>query len=142
MKSKRPVILAVLFCLAVVIWFINVKFIMNVRQQKDELTIHLNTPGFTIDSTGTSQYIFKPVKRDPFNVIVDTGPKEPVMPQLFLRGVVVTEGGAVALMELSDGNVYPMKQGDTYQGVQIKKITSKTVTITYRGKKHSFPIVQ
>ena len=100
----------------------------------------LHTSLFLPESLSQSDFKFKPLKRDPFNVTVDTGPKEPQMPQLSLRGIIIAKDGALALMELPDGNVYPMRKGEKYLGVKITKITSKEVTVDFRGKKETFTV--
>jgi type II secretory pathway component PulC len=142
MKMKKPAITLSLVVVVFVIWFLNVKFIKRIKEHNTTSDPVSYTSIPSAESLKTNNFEFKPLKRDPFNVIVDTMPKEPEMPSFSLRGVVLAEDGALALMELADGNVYPMKQGETYLGVKIKEITPKEVTVVFRGRKQIFTVWQ
>lgn len=142
MKIKKLIIIFFLIVIVALVWIFNLKFISRIKSQRAEMKPIISTSLFSAESLEKSDFKFSPIKRDPFNIIVDTGPKEPVMPLFSLKGVVITDNGALALMELSDGNVYPMKQGEKYLGVKIKKITSKQVTAEFRGRKTTFTVLQ
>ena len=142
MRLKKLLIIPILIVLVTIIWVINAKFLSRITggTQKTDIVEH-ETP-FSAESLATSDFKFTPLKRDPFNIIIDTLPKEPLMPKFSLRGVVISEEGSLALMELTDGNVYTMKQGQKYLGVTIKKITPKQVITEFRGRKITFEVWQ
>ncbi len=142
MKIKKPMIMILLIVIIVIIWTINIRFMSSMKIQKATMKPIPNTPMFSTDSIGKVDYDFKRVERDPFNVIVDTEPQEPLMPLFSLKGIVLMENGALALMELPDGNVYPLKKGEKYLGVKIKKITPKQVVVEFRGKRETFTVWQ
>ncbi len=139
MKARRFVIILPVIIIIIIIWLFNLKFISQIRTQTEGLGAPPEISLFTLDSIKKADYKFVPLKNDPFNVLVDTSSPKPA-PQLLLRGVVVTDQGSLALMELPDGNVYPMKRGEKYLGVEIRKITPREVTIVYRGKKEILSI--
>lgn len=141
-KKAKALLIPILIFVLAIIWFFNVRFITKIKTHMPESTDVQSVSAFSAESLAVSDFKFKPLKRDPFNIIIDTGPKEPVMPKLSLKGVVLTEDGALALMELADGNVYTMKQGEKYLGVTIKKITPKQVIVEFRGRKVTFEVWQ
>jgi type II secretory pathway component PulC len=140
MKIKRIYILLPLIIFVIIIWIFNINYISNITTRTNEIQPKPSTSFFSAESISKSGFKFKPLKKDPFNVVVDTGPKEPQIPVLTLKGVVLARDGALALMELPDGNVYPMKQGEKYLGVKIKKVTPKEVIVEFRGKKEIFTV--
>lgn len=124
----------------VAIWTINFIFLRDIQTSAGPLNF-VDIPQYSADESLTvEKFIFKPLKRDPFNVVVDTVPYIP-MPRCILRGVVITDDGAVALMELSDNNIYPMKKGDVYKGIKIKNITSEKVILQFRGRSDTLLIM-
>jgi type II secretory pathway component PulC len=140
MKIKKFYILLSLIIFVIIIWIFNIRYISNITTHTNEPQPKTSTSFFSPESILNSGFKFKPLKNDPFNVVVDTGPEEPQMPTLSLKGLVLARDGALALMELPDGNVYPMKQGEKYLGVKIKKITPKEVIVEFRGKKEIFTV--
>lgn len=133
MKVKEILTSLVLFTLIVVIWYYNIKLVKNIpaHQSKSEI------PSFNpteIDSLPKFNFVYKDVKRDPFNVVFDTTRKEPVKPLFTLKGVVLSQNGSSALIEVF-GQTYLMRKGETYLGMKIKEITPKDVVIEFRGKK-------
>jgi type II secretory pathway component PulC len=142
MKAKKALIIPVLIVLMAIIWIVNARFLSNITRETPKPVIVEHELPFTAESLATPDFKFTPLKRDPFNVIIDTTPKEPVMPKFSLRGVVINKKGSLALMELSDGNVYTMKQGQKYLGVLIKEITPKQVIAEFRGHKVTFEVWQ
>lgn len=126
-----------------IIWYLNFQFIQKIQAKGKEIKTSYRETISRFDSLPKYDFIFKDIKNDPFNIsvnITDTIAKAPTMPMFNLKGVVITKGGALALMELADGNVYTLKKGETYLGVKIKDITSKDVTIEFRGKKETLRI--
>ena len=142
MKILRVLAVPVLIVLVVIIWSINTHFLSSIRSNKSKTTSVTKELSLFADSSIVSDFKFTPIKRDPFNVVIDTTPKEPAMPKFSLRGVIITEDGSLALMQLNDGNVYTMKQGQKYLGVSVKKITSKQVIAEFRGRKVTFDVWQ
>ncbi len=140
MKVSKIAILISAIVVVIVIWFFNIRFIRIISSMKGRIEPVQDTSLFTVEAPAKSNFEFKPIKRDPFNVVIDTGPKEAAMPAFSLQGVVLTNDGALALMELANGNVYTMKQGEEYLGVKIKKITPKEVIVEFRGRKVTFGI--
>lgn len=94
----------------------------------------------SVDSSFKADFEFLPLKRDPFNAVLDTGPREPVMPQFSLVGIIIGRGSALALMTRPDSNVYTMKKGETYMGMKITDITPKQVMVDFLGKKETLTI--
>lgn len=117
----------------IIIWYFNLHFIKKIRSQKIEIQTPQRNVLFSPDSLPRFDFVYKNVKRDPFYVIIDTVAKEPA-PRFSLRGIVLSKQGALAVIEMPDGNVYTMKKGDKYMGVKIKKITPKTVILDIRGR--------
>ena len=142
MKTRKAFVIPVLIAVVAITWLINAKFITSIRNKASEPTLVESELPFSAESLTISDFRFTPIKRDPFNVVIDTGPREPVMPKFSLRGVIITKDGSLALMELADGNVYTMKQGQKYLGVAIKKITPKQVVAEFRGRKITFEVWQ
>lgn len=142
MRIKKFFIIPVLIVLVTTIWVINAKFLSKITGGTSRPDVARHETPFSAESLITPDFKFTPLKRDPFNIIIDTTPKEPVMPKFSLRGVVISEEGSLALMELTDGNVYTMKQGQKYLGVSIKKITPKQVIAEFRGRKVTFEVWQ
>jgi hypothetical protein len=140
MKRRKIGIILVLTIVMVIIWFFNAGQIASIKKHESTVNPKSHDFLFSPESIHTPNFTFTPLNRDPFNVVIDTMPKEPIMPQLSLRGVILAKDGALALMELSDGNVYPMKKGETYLGVKINKITPKEVVVVFRGKKTTFTV--
>ena len=133
MKKKHFLFIVFLIFAVVVVWTVNFVLLRNIHTGKDmsdpEEISHVSSS----ESLTVETFTFTPLKRDPFNVVVDTVPQIP-MPRCVLRGVVLTGDGAVALMELSDSKIYPMKKGDVYKGVKIKTISQDQVILQFRGR--------
>jgi type II secretory pathway component PulC len=140
MNKKKIIGVVVLFILAAVIWRINLKYFGSIRQFKSVSSPIPEKMESLPDLVVKSDFEFIPLKRDPFNTILDTGPREPVMPRFSLVGIVIARGSALALMARSDSNVYTMKKGETYLGMKITDITPKQVMVDFSGKKETLTI--
>lgn len=135
MNSKKGIVIVILLMVIVVVWYFNVHFIRGIQSQQTKLETPDREPFFASESLPRFDFVYKNVQRDPFHVIVKTVAKttEPIPPRFYLRGVVLAKDGAIALIEMPDGNVYTMKKGDEYMGAKIKKITPKSVVLNVRG---------
>jgi hypothetical protein len=136
--KKKIIIIPGLAIITTVIWLVNINLLASIRSKGEDSSGQPDSlPSFDENlQTAREVVSFKPVSRDPFNVVIDTAAREPAMPKLSLRGVVLTNKGAIALMELPDGSTSTMKKGDSYRGVRIEDITPREV-IAYFGK-HKF----
>jgi type II secretory pathway component PulC len=132
-KKKHLLLIPSLVIMVAAIWTINVILLRNINTGAGSSNPDDTSRFSAAESLAVTHFIFRPLKRDPFNIVVDTVPHVP-MPRCILRGVVMTGDGAVALMELSDANIYPMKKGDVYKGVKIKNITPDWVILQFRGR--------
>jgi len=142
MKASKFIIVLILIVVVFILWYFNLMFLSRIKTRNVEMKPIKRPAFFSPESIKTAEFKFMPLKTDPFNVTVDTAPKEPGMPRLSLRGIVIARDGALALMELPDRNVYPMKKGQKYLGVQILKITPKEVTVRFRGEKETFTVLE
>ena len=135
MNTKKVMVIVILLMVIVAVWYFNVHFIRNIHSQRVEVNTPRRETFFASESLPRFDFVYKDVQRDPFRVIVETVAKttEPIPPRFYLRGVVLAKDGAIALIELPDGNVYTMKKGDEYMGAKIKKITPKSVVLSIRG---------
>jgi len=135
MNSTKVIIIMILLMVIVIVWYFNVHFIRSIQSQQTKLETPDRETFFASESLPKFDFVYKNVKRDPFRVIVETVAKttEPIPPRFYLRGVVLAKDGAIALIEMPNGNVYTMKKGEEYMGAKIKKITPKSVVLNFRG---------
>lgn len=143
MKKKKILIVIFLIVLMVIVWYINLHFIKKIQPQNAMITTPHRDVSSIVDSLPTFNFEYTDLPRDPFRIPVDTSstaPRTYTPPKLSLRGVVLAKDGAIALIELSDGRVYTMKQGDKYMGVKVKKITPKSVVIDYYGREQTLNV--
>lgn len=140
--KKKVVLIPLLAAAVTAVWVFNISLLAGIgsQVQKNPAEDDMNIVYWDTSHAESNEVSFKPVKRDPFNVFVDTTPREPPMPKLSLRGVVLTSKGALALMELPDGSISTMKKGDTYGGVTIEDITAREVVTRFRSKQFIFAI--
>ncbi len=140
MKPKKLLMIIPLLIITSVIWYANIKRLKEIsnRNQGYELNCHID---FYFDSLPQYNFVYKDIQRDPFNTIPDTNKEEPTRPSFILKGVVLSGDKASALVEFS-GETYLIKNGETYLGVKIKEITSKSVTIEFRGKEETIYILE
>jgi type II secretory pathway component PulC len=135
MKTKKYIIAPVLFLIILIIWILNIIIFKHIGRIQTSIKTPNRQESYSPESLPSYNYVFRNIDRDPFNAWVpDTSVKEPVMPVLKLRGVVMSKNGALALIELSDGYVYTMRIGETYKGITIKQITPKGVISVFRDR--------
>jgi|GEM_PF-3352312 len=140
MKPKSLLIIILLLIITFVIWYANFKRLKEIvdKDRKYEATQH---DSFYSESLPQYNFIYKDIQRDPFNIVPDTIIKEPSRPSFILKGVVLSENKASALIEFS-GETYLIKKGETYFGIKIKEITPKKVTIEFRGKEEVLYVLE
>ena len=143
MKISWGLKIAVLTVLVVLVWTFNVRLLKKLPAKINAGAIQTKPILFPTDSLIRDDFVYKDLSRDPFNAVLrDTINKEPVMPAFTLAGVVLARTGSLALMQLADGNVYTMKKGEKCLGVTVKEITSRQVTIEFRGRQEILQILQ
>jgi type II secretory pathway component PulC len=140
MKLEKLLMIIPLLIITSVIWYTNIRRLKEIadKDQGYEITERVD---FYSDSLPGYNFIYKDIQRDPFNVIPDTNTEEPTRPSFILKGIVLCEDKASALMEFT-GETYLVKKGETYLGVKVKEITPKSVTIEFRGKEETLYILE
>lgn len=143
MKINRFLIVIFLLIIIVIVWYLNFHFIGKIRSQTVNAGTSPQENHSVIDSLPKFDFEYTDLPRDPFRIPADTTPSIRTTyspPKLSLRGVVLAKDGAIALIELSDGRVYTMKQGDKYLGAKIKKITPRSVVIDFHGREQTLNV--
>lgn len=136
MNTKKVVVIVILLVLIGSVWYFSIPFIRDIYSQQQ---IVVNPPHresfFTFESLPKFNFVYKNIQRDPFYAVAETVVKvsESTPLRYYLRGIVFAKEGAIALIEMPDGNVYTMKRGEEYMGAKIKKITQKSVVLKIRG---------
>lgn len=132
MRIKKSLTTLILIIVILVIWIYNLLLVKNLPVQPEQ-SANKTFDSKYIDSLPLFNFEYKDIKRDPFNVILDTTPKETVKPVFTLKGVVLSQGESSALMEIFN-ETYLLRKNETCVGIKIKEITPKSVTIEFRGK--------
>jgi hypothetical protein len=141
MKHRKSIFFVPLIVAVVIIWVFNASYIKRIQKYSSDAEAVSVSSILSSDSISSEHFEFRPLKHDPFNIVPDTIPEEPIMPALALKGIVMTGDGALVLIQLPDGNVRPMKRGDEYLGVIIKKIAPEEVTVVFNGKTHLYSVL-
>lgn len=142
MKIKKPMFLFLLPVAVILIWLFNLSRLVQIHEQNSKSDSLSIAALLSSDSAKRDYFDFTPLMNNPFNVVPKTINKEPVMPTLTLKGIVVTNNGALALMESANGNVHPLRRGEEFQGVKVMRITAKEVTVVFNGQKQVYSLLQ
>jgi hypothetical protein len=140
MKRKRLLMLLPLVGIIAIIWSLNFNNLGIICKHSDDVRSLSIDSLVSSDSLYGDHFVFENLDHDPFALLPDTMPEEPIMPTLSLKGIVLARGDALALMELPDGNVRPLRKGEEYLGVWIREITAKHVTVIFDGKAHVYSV--
>lgn len=96
-------------------------------------------------------YVYEADVRDPFLLTAPVATSRghqsrPARPQIWnpppfgLNGTVLNESKKVAVVQAANGEVFFLSEGDSLQGIIIRKIDKDSVSFTYEGRKTSWRI--